>query len=127
MDKQSDKPVTIKATVGKSFKIDCPKHGKSHNTMYNWYYKQANNPLPLPSSNNYFVTNKGELYFSVLRKEDIKFVNDNGGIYCYQHANPENSKIRATESQMIQLEEEGTGSKSIYQVLSILFVILLVA
>ena len=86
--------------------MHCPKHAPSQKVSYNWYYKQALDQKPLPDSNNSFVSDNGTLYFSILRDEDVKFINDNDGIFCEQRAEVKGSGIVAKQSYRITIVKE---------------------
>lgn len=116
-----DQERTLNGEVGKPFAIHCPRHSKSHNVQYNWLYMQANVHQPLPSSNNYFVVTNGTLYFSVLRDQDIKFINDNGGILCQMQAFVKGSKSRSEYSHLIKLKKTlGSGGNETSSYVSLL-------
>ena len=100
-DKDQDQ--TVVATVGKTFALNCPKHAHSQRVTYNWYYKQASEQKPLPDSDNYFVANNGTLYFSILRDQDVDFINGNDGIFCEQRAEVKGSGIVAKQSYRIKM------------------------
>ena len=94
------------AYVDDTFSLHCPTHALSQKVRYYWFYESADRRLPLPPSKNYFVTNNGTLYFSMLGDADIKFINDNGGILCEQLAWPGGSV-----SQSIELSHRITLTK----------------
>ena len=96
----------IDAYVDHTFALHCPTHALSQNVRYNWYYKVADLRLSLPPSKNYFVTNNGTLYFSMLGDADIKFINDNGGILCEQLAEPDGSASQSRQSHRIVLTKK---------------------
>ena len=95
------------ATVGKTFALNCPKHAQSQRVTYNWYYKQASEQKPLPDSDNYFVANDGTLYFSILRDQDVNFINDNDGIFCEQRAEVKGSGNVTKQSYRIKIRKSG--------------------
>ena len=103
------KEETIDVIVGRSRAINCPLHASSQNVKYHWFYKQADIPQPLPSANNHFVTENGTLYFPTLLESDVKFIEENGGIFCQQQATVEGQDMRARQSHRIKLKMTSKG------------------
>ncbi len=94
------------AYVDDTFSLHCPTHALSQKVKYNWLYEGADRRHSLPPSKNYFVTNNGTLHFSMLGENDIKFINDNGGILCEQLAEPVGSVTQSRQSHRITLTKK---------------------
>jgi hypothetical protein len=94
--------------VGRPFQLHCPKHALSQNVEYNWLYQDADILMTLPPDENYFVANDGTLYFSVMRDKDIKFINDNDGIFCRQLAQPKGTASHTKLSSRLILRKTMT-------------------
>jgi hypothetical protein len=98
--------------------LHCPAHFLSQNVLYFWKYQDGLSRALLPSSENYFVSNNGTLYFSILYQKNVDFINNNDGIFCEQEAEPKGAASLAKRSHRIKLNPLGSEG----MIMTIMFV-----
>ena len=99
--------------VDKPYALHCPAHRTSKKVSYGWYYRKAGKLKDFPENNNSFVSNNGTLYFSILRNEEINYVNDNEGILCQQVGYVKGSATVAKNSHLIKFRAKASSGGKI--------------
>lgn len=98
-NKRSDNSITVPGTVGQPLTINCPEHTDGVGTSIVWGNLPEGEGIPtiykmgVPPFGDIFFGDQGQLIFQSLTPEEVKMINDAGGVSCILYlGSPEVSK-----------------------------------
>ena len=97
---------TLDVIVGQFFRLPCPRHSFTRNTVYKWGGSDFRGSWFYPQNENVMVLEDGTLFFSHVTEEDVRLFRRNNGVSCMLNAvNEDITKIEL--SGAFKLNEEG--------------------
>ena len=100
MGKFLEKPKkTVNVVLGRPFEIKCPAHGFTQNAGYKWGgTSKITGTWFVQDRPNMLVLEDGRLFFSHVTMEDVKYIEQKGGIGCL---------LEASHDEDVKLEQSG--------------------
>lgn len=103
---------TVKATLGESLTLKCPKHSTGRGQLYFWGWSRLFAPSLFLQTNllikQAFIDKSGSFVIPHLKQGDVELVNFFGGISCFLH----NNKESTYSCSFIIDAQRGTNKKS---------------